>query len=92
MPDPRSREFAASVAREVIEIVKRTNGRAFVLFTSYANLREVQARASAEIEYPILVQGTAPRSALLRDFKRHRMPSCWRRQVSGRALTSLAKP
>jgi ATP-dependent DNA helicase DinG len=69
MPDPRSREFAAAAAREVIEIVKRTRGRAFVLFTSYANLREVQARASAEIEYPILVQGSAPRSALLRDFK-----------------------
>jgi ATP-dependent DNA helicase DinG len=69
MPDPRSREFSAAVAREVVEIVKRTRGRAFVLFTSYANLREVQARASAEIEYPILVQGTAPRSALLRDFK-----------------------
>jgi ATP-dependent DNA helicase DinG len=69
MPEPRSREFAAAAAREVIEIVKRTRGRAFVLFTSYANLREVHARASAEIEYPILVQGTAPRSALLRDFK-----------------------
>ena len=69
MPDPRAREFTAAVAREVIEIVKRTKGRAFVLFTSYANLREVQARASTEIEYPILVQGTAPRSALLRDFK-----------------------
>jgi ATP-dependent DNA helicase DinG len=69
MPEPRSREFAAAVAREVVEIVKRTRGRAFVLFTSYANLREVQALASAEIEYPILVHGTAPRSALLRDFK-----------------------
>ena len=69
MPDPRSREFAAAAAREVIEIVKRTRGRAFVLFTSYANLREVHARAAAEIEYPILVQGTAPRSALLRDFR-----------------------
>jgi ATP-dependent DNA helicase DinG len=69
MPDPRSREFAPAVAREVVEIVKRTKGRAFVLFTSYANLREVHARASTEIEYPILVQGTAPRSALLRDFK-----------------------
>jgi ATP-dependent DNA helicase DinG len=69
MPEPRSREFAAAVARQVVEIVKRTEGRAFVLFTSYANLREVQALASAEIEYPILVHGTAPRSALLRDFK-----------------------
>ena len=69
MPDPRSREFATACAREVVEIVKRTNGRAFVLFTSYANLREVQALASAELSYPILVQGEAPRSALLREFK-----------------------
>jgi ATP-dependent DNA helicase DinG len=69
MPDPRSPDFGSAVAREVVEIVKRTRGRAFVLFTSYANLREVQARAAAEIEYPILVQGSAPRSALLREFK-----------------------
>jgi ATP-dependent DNA helicase DinG len=69
MPEPRSPQFGQAAAREVIEIVKRTRGRAFVLFTSYANLREVQALASSEIEYPILVQGTAPRSALLRDFK-----------------------
>jgi ATP-dependent DNA helicase DinG len=69
MPEPRSREFASAAAREVVQIVKRTRGRAFVLFTSYANLREVQALASSEIEYPIFVQGAAPRSALLRDFK-----------------------
>jgi len=69
MPDPRAREFGSAIAREVVEIVKRTRGRAFVLFTSYANLREVQARAASEIEYPILVQGSAPRSALLREFK-----------------------
>jgi ATP-dependent DNA helicase DinG len=69
MPDPRSREFARAAAGEVVEILKRTRGRAFVLFTSYANLREVEATLTGEIEYPILVQGTAPRSALLRDFK-----------------------
>lgn len=69
MPEPRSPQFASAAAREVVQIVKRTRGRAFVLFTSYANLREVQALASMEIEYPILVQGSAPRSALLRDFR-----------------------
>lgn len=69
MPEPRSREFASAAAREVVQIVKRTRGRAFVLFTSYAVLREVQALAASEIEYPIFVQGTAPRSVLLRDFK-----------------------
>jgi ATP-dependent DNA helicase DinG len=69
MPDPRSPQFVAAAGREVVEILKRTRGRAFVLFTSYANLRQVHQLASAEIDYPILVQGTAPRSALLRDFK-----------------------
>jgi ATP-dependent DNA helicase DinG len=69
IPDPRRPEFAAAAAREIVGILKLTSGRAFVLFTSYANLREVHRLAAAELEYPILVQGTAPRSALLRDFK-----------------------
>jgi ATP-dependent DNA helicase DinG len=69
MPDPRSPQFADAAAAEVVQILRRSRGRAFVLFTSYANLRRVQRIAESEIEYPILVQGTAPRSALLRDFK-----------------------
>jgi ATP-dependent DNA helicase DinG len=69
MPDPRSPQFAAEAGREVVEILRRTDGRAFVLFTSYANLRLVHERAAAQLPYPILVQGSAPRSALLRDFK-----------------------
>jgi len=69
IPDPRQADFAAAAAREIIGILKATSGRAFVLFTSYANLREVHRLAAIELEYPILVQGTAPRSALLRDFK-----------------------
>ena len=69
MPDPRSPQFGQAAAREIVEILKRSEGRAFVLFTSYANLRDVRAIAEREIEYPLLVQGTAPRSALLRDFR-----------------------
>jgi ATP-dependent DNA helicase DinG len=69
LPEPRSPQFAQAAARQIIEILRRSRGRAFVLFTSYANLREVEAIASAELEYPILVQGRAPRSALLREFK-----------------------
>jgi len=69
MPDPRSPTFCAEVAREVRAILHRTNGRAFVLFTSYANLREVHARLEGTLEFPLLVQGSAPRSALLHDFR-----------------------
>jgi ATP-dependent DNA helicase DinG len=69
MPDPRNPRFSSAAASQIIEILKLTSGRAFVLFTSYANLREVHRIAAAELEYPILVQGSAPRSALLREFK-----------------------
>ena len=48
---------------------RRRRGRAFVLFTSYAALRAVQAIAEIELPYPILVQGSAPRSALLEQFR-----------------------
>ena len=69
MPDPRSPLFVEAAGREVVEILKRTRGRAFVLFTSYANLRQVHQLAAAALSYPLLVQGSAPRSALLREFK-----------------------
>jgi ATP-dependent DNA helicase DinG len=69
MPDPRSPQFVEAASREVVEILRRTDGRAFVLFTSYNNLRQVHQFAAPRIPYPILVQGSAPRSALLREFK-----------------------
>jgi ATP-dependent DNA helicase DinG len=69
MPDPRSENFAVAASRQVIEILKRTQGRAFVLFTSYATMRAVQAMAEMALNYPILAQGTAPRSQLLNQFR-----------------------
>jgi len=69
MPDPRSPAFGAAASREIVEILHRTQGRAFALFTSYANLREVQRIVEHDVPYPLLVQGSAPRSALLRDFR-----------------------
>jgi ATP-dependent DNA helicase DinG len=69
MPDPRSENFSVAAGREVVELLKRTEGRAFVLFTSYTTMRAVQAMAELAVEYPILAQGTAPRSQLLRQFR-----------------------
>ena len=69
VPDPRSPQFIEAASREVVEILRRTDGRAFVLFTSYHNLHQVHRFAAARIPYPILVQGSAPRSALLREFR-----------------------
>ena len=69
MPPPKSPAFAEAAAREVIELIRRSRGRAFVLFTSYAVLRTVQQFVEMAIEYPILVQGTAPRSVLIDQFR-----------------------
>jgi ATP-dependent DNA helicase DinG len=69
MPSPKSPEFADAVAREVLDLLTRTEGRAFVLFTSYAVLRTVRDRVESSLPYPIIVQGTAPRSVLLNQFR-----------------------
>ncbi len=69
MPDPRSPDFNDAAARKIAEILERTQGRAFVLFTSYGAMREVHDRVSRTVDWPLLVQGTAPRTALLRDFR-----------------------
>ncbi|HEX6896535.1 MAG TPA: ATP-dependent DNA helicase, partial [Bryobacteraceae bacterium] len=69
MPDPRSPAFPRAAAGEITTILKHSRGRAFVLFTSYQQMRMVYDRVSLEIEYPTLLQGTGPRSALLEEFR-----------------------
>ena len=69
IPSPKAPTFSAAAAREVIEILKRSRGRAFVLFTSYAMLRAVQQFVEMSLPFPILVQGTAPRTILLEQFR-----------------------
>jgi ATP-dependent DNA helicase DinG len=69
MPDPRSPGFPDAAAREIGEILRRSEGRAFVLFTSYSMLRHVERQLGDDLDYPLLVQGSAPRSLLLRQFR-----------------------
>jgi ATP-dependent DNA helicase DinG len=69
MPPPKSPAFADAVARQVTEILRRTRGRAFVLFTSYAAMRAVHDMVMGTLPYPLMVQGTAPRSTLLTEFR-----------------------
>jgi ATP-dependent DNA helicase DinG len=68
LPDPRSPDFNARAAERVEALLDVTQGRAFVLFTSYAAMRDVHVRLS-RLRWPLFVQGTAARSALLREFR-----------------------
>src|SRR6185295_18628558 len=69
LPDPRSPAFSAAAAKEIVEILTLSRGRAFVLFTSYQQMRLIYDRVSLEIPYQTLLQGTGPRSALLEEFR-----------------------
>jgi len=74
LPDPRSPAFTRGAAQEVMRILQHSRGRAFVLFTSYQQMRLVYDEVSLDLDYPTLLQGTGPRSALLDEFRS--TPNC----------------
>jgi ATP-dependent DNA helicase DinG len=69
MPDPREPTFQAQAARSMRRVLDITRGRAFCLFTSYQQMRDLYERLLPELDYPCLLQGTAPRKALLEEFR-----------------------
>ncbi|MGH9718673.1 MAG: ATP-dependent DNA helicase [Bryobacteraceae bacterium] len=74
LPDPRTGAFPKLAAEEVVKLLQLSRGRAFVLFTSYQQMRLMYDRVSLDIDYPTLLQGTGPRSALLDEFRN--TPNC----------------
>src|SRR6185437_2289125 len=68
LPEPRNPAFTKAAAEEVARILRHSRGRAFVLFTSYQQMRMVHDKVSLAVDYPTLLQGTGPRSALLEEF------------------------
>jgi len=69
MPDPREPNFQEEAAKRIRRMLEITRGRAFCLFTSYAQMRELHERLLVEVGFPLLLQGTAPRKALLEEFR-----------------------
>ena len=70
MPEPSAPSFVDRAADEVARLLAVSRGRAFVLFTSYANMNAVAERIAARVEYPLLMQGEAPKPVLLETFRR----------------------
>jgi ATP-dependent DNA helicase DinG len=69
LPDPRTPQFQIKAAERIRKLLEITRGRAFVLFTSYAQMRDIYQRLLGEVEFPMLLQGDAPKSALLEEFR-----------------------
>jgi ATP-dependent DNA helicase DinG len=72
MPEPNAREHFDRMASAIVEHLDRSDGGAFVLFTSYAWLKRAADRLRGELErrgMPMLVQGDGtPRGRLLERF------------------------
>ena len=72
MPEPQHPTFAKKFIDACAPLLEASGGRAFLLYTSYRALGEGVAALEArfpEPNFPILVQGQAPREALLHRFR-----------------------
>jgi ATP-dependent DNA helicase DinG len=73
MPDPRDAGYGKALAHWIAHFVSETEGRAFVLFTSYRVMQQLAGEMQPffeENDMNLLVQGQgAPRGKLLEQFK-----------------------
>ncbi|HEY2634680.1 MAG TPA: ATP-dependent DNA helicase, partial [Steroidobacteraceae bacterium] len=72
MPQPQDPAFAAKFIDACAPLLEASGGRAFLLYTSYRGLAEGVRALQARFPnppFPVLVQGEAPREALLNRFR-----------------------
>ena len=69
MPDPRDASFTAQATMRIRQLLEITRGRAFCLFTSLAQMQQVHDALLGQLPYPMLLQGSAPKTALIEQFR-----------------------
>jgi len=69
LPEPNTRQYTRSVVDASLPVINACEGRTFFLVTSYRALNEVASALEPVLEYPLLVQGSQPRTELLNQFR-----------------------
>lgn len=69
LPDPNDRAYTRRLIEAVAPVLAASGGRAFLLFTSHRALQEAAETLDGRLDYPLLVQGEAPRAELLERFR-----------------------
>jgi len=69
IPEPNSPGFTDALAGVLKGVLTATHGRAFVLFTSYRNMETVHSKLEGSLPFPLLIQGSKPKSKLLSEFR-----------------------
>ena len=70
MPEPQNVDFIPALVKAAIPVIKASEGRTFMLFTSYRALNEAAELLKGEIEYPILVQGDSSQADMIENFRK----------------------
>jgi ATP-dependent DNA helicase DinG len=94
LPQPAAPEFVGRAAQRIEELVELTDGGAFVLTTSLRSMRQLAGLLrAARPERAVLLQGEAPKGALLEEFRKRETAvlvatqSFWEGvDIAGRAL------
>ncbi len=73
MPDPNTPKYDEAMAKAIMDAVTRSDGRAFVLFTSYKTMRDAAERCGKYFKqkgWRLLMQGEGmPRHRMLEEFR-----------------------
>jgi ATP-dependent DNA helicase DinG len=95
-PNPKDQRFGRQAVAIIDGVLRATRGRAFVLFTSYAMMREVAATLGPTLSFPYRVQGESPKTQILEWFRAEAHPvlfataSFWEGvDVIGKALSCV---
>ncbi|MDR3631524.1 MAG: ATP-dependent DNA helicase [Desulfocapsaceae bacterium] len=68
-PEPADDRFPGMLCERIVALLQRSKGRALVLFTSLKGMETVAGYLQDHLSYPVLIQGSASRHALLEKFK-----------------------
>jgi len=69
IPEPREEGWVRHACNELETILDASDGRAFILFTSYAQMEQVYESLKSRLRFPILIQGEKSKSGLLDSFR-----------------------
>ncbi len=69
LPPPSAADYTERVVELALPVLEASRGRAFMLFTSHRALKRAAEILPTKINYPLLVQGSMPRSELLQRFR-----------------------
>jgi ATP-dependent DNA helicase DinG len=69
LPEPAFHGYVETMVQAALPVLRASQGRAFLLFTSYRAMHEAAAHLEGKLDYPLLVQGSLPKGELLARFR-----------------------